>query len=93
MNKNIIFTIILLIAPLFSFAQNDPDRVIKERIIQESINRYSGNCPCPYNVMKNGSRCGKRSAYSKPKGYSPKCYIEDITPQEVNLGKQKNNTR
>lgn len=93
MNNNIICTPILLIAPLFSFAQSDPVRAIKERMIQESIKQYSGSCPCPYNVTKSGSRCGKRSAYSKPKGYSPKCYIEDITVQEVSLWKQRHNIR
>lgn len=56
---------------------------IKERIIQESINSYPGSCPCPYNRTRNGSRCGKRSAYSKPGGYEPICYKSDITDKMV----------
>jgi len=44
---------------------------------------YSGSCPCPYNITSNGSKCGKRSAYSKPAGASPICYKSDITEEQV----------
>jgi hypothetical protein len=56
---------------------------VKQRIIQESINAYPGNCPCPYNVARNGSRCGGRSAYSRAGGYSPVCYAADVTAAQV----------
>lgn len=56
---------------------------VKQRIIQESIDSYPGNCPCPYNSASNGSRCGRRSAYSRGGGYSPICYPDDVTPQMV----------
>lgn len=42
---------------------------IKQKIIQQSIDRYPGNCPCPYNTASNGSRCGKRSAYNRAGGH------------------------
>ena len=29
--------------------------------------------------MSNGKRCSKFSAYSKPGGYDPLCYFNDIT--------------
>lgn len=35
---------------------------------------YVGRCDCPYDVARNGSRCGGRSAYSRPGGRSPVCY-------------------
>ena len=38
-------------------------------MIKESIDGYPGNCPCPYNTARNGSRCGKRSAYNRAGGY------------------------
>jgi hypothetical protein len=38
---------------------------------------YGQGCPCPYDVAKNGSSCGKRSAYSRPGGDSPICYVGD----------------
>jgi len=39
---------------------------IKAKIIQQSIAAYPGTCACPYQVTRNGSRCGRPSAYSKP---------------------------
>lgn len=34
------------------------DSLIAWRIIAESIARYPGNCPCPYNTDRAGRRCG-----------------------------------
>ena len=59
------------------------DLQIKQRIIQESIAEYPSNCPCPYNTARNGSSCGRRSAYSRPGGYAPICYQQDVTPQMI----------
>jgi len=59
------------------------DAQIRQAIIKASIDTYSGNCPCPYNTASNGSRCGGRSAYSRPGGESPKCYPSDISEAEV----------
>lgn len=55
------------------------DKEIKQQIIAESIASYRGNCPCPYNSAKNGSQCGKRSAYSRIGGRALVCYDSDIT--------------
>lgn len=62
----------------------ESDAQIKQRIIKESIDSYPGNCPCPYNADRAGRSCGRRSAYSRPGGYSPKCYPEDVSKAEVN---------
>jgi hypothetical protein len=59
------------------------DAQVRERIIKESIANYSGSCPCPYNTARNGSRCGGRSAYSRPGGQAPICYSEDISDDMV----------
>jgi len=59
------------------------DAQIRQRIIEESISSYPGNCPCPYNVDRAGRSCGRRSAYSRPGGYSPKCYATDVSETEV----------
>lgn len=56
---------------------------IKQKIIQQSIESYPGNCPCPYNTARNGSRCGKRSAYNRAGGYAPFCYPEDVSDRMV----------
>lgn len=59
------------------------DAQIKKAIIRESIASYPGNCPCPYNTARNGSSCGRRSAYSRAGGYGPICYASDISKTDV----------
>jgi len=79
----ILSTFILLPSISFSADKKYSDEEIRQRMISESIAAYSGNCPCPYNIMRNGKRCGKFSAYIKPGGYSPLCYPRDITDEMV----------
>jgi choline dehydrogenase-like flavoprotein len=64
------------------------DQQIAEQLIQQSISRYPGHCPCPYNSTANGRACGKRSAYSRPGGQAPLCYAEDVTPDMIKRYRQ-----
>ncbi len=68
-------------------AESKPKRLsddqIRKILIEESIATYDGNCPCPYSTARNGSRCGKRSAYSRPGGAAPLCYPKDVTAEMV----------
>lgn len=64
-------------------AQAQGDAAIRQKIIRASVAEYPGNCPCPYNTDRAGRSCGRRSAYSRPGGYSPKCYAGDVTAAEV----------
>jgi hypothetical protein len=64
-------------------AQAQGDAAIRQKIVRASIDSYSGSCPCPYNTDRAGRSCGRRSAYSRPGGYSPKCYASDVTAAEV----------
>ena len=75
---------------VFSKQNNQSIAAIKQKIIEQSIRNYPGNCPCPYNTASNGSRCGKRSAYSRAGGYTPICYAEDITEKMVKEYKRQN---
>ena len=59
------------------------DDQVKKLMIEDSIRRYRGSCPCPYNLAKNGSRCGKRSAWNRGGGASPLCYDTDISNEMV----------
>lgn len=77
--KRILF---LYLFTTISFANSDYNKV-RELMIQKFIASYSGNCPCPYNTAKNGSSCGKRSAYSKAGGYTPYCYKTEIDDNAV----------
>lgn len=71
------------LALLASPALAASDAEIKQAIIQESIASYPSVCACPYSVMRNGRACGGRSAYTKPGGYSPICYVTDVSPAMV----------
>ena len=41
--------------------------------------------------MSNGNKCGKRSAYSKPGGYEPLCYVSDINSEIISKSNTSNN--
>ena len=60
-----------------------------EEIIQDSISRYPGKCPCPYSVMSNGKKCGKKSAYYKTGGFQLICYLSDITKKDKQKDEEK----
>ncbi len=71
-------------------APSKPDTVpsydrnqVVQAIIDASIRAYPGNCPCPYNRMRNGRSCGGNSAFSKPGGRSPICYPEQVTSKMI----------
>ena len=84
MKKLILLGIFLSAISTTGFAvEKMTDAEVKQAIIRESISNYSGNCPCPYNNMRNGNRCGGHSAYSKPGGASPICYPSDVTPSMI----------
>ncbi len=59
------------------------DAQIRQQIVNRSISRYSGSCPCPFNTDRAGRRCGGRSAYSRPGGAAPICYTRDVTQQMI----------
>lgn len=61
-----------------SLPRNATDDAIREALISNSIQSYSGRCPCPYSRDRAGRRCGGRSAYSRPGGAEPLCYLSDI---------------
>ncbi len=52
---------------------------IRQILIEESIADYAGSCPCPYSTARNGSRCGRRSAYSRAGGADVLCYPKDVS--------------
>jgi len=80
------FVAVLALLSAFTVNAKDAnltDAAIKQILIEDSIANYSGNCPCPYNTARNGSRCGKRSAWNRPGGYSPLCFKEDVSRERV----------
>jgi hypothetical protein len=72
--------------PVLVWAQPVPkpqpsDQQVAEIVVRESREAYyrTGHpCACPEDLARNGSRCGKRSAYSRPGGAEPYCYLSDV---------------
>jgi hypothetical protein len=77
--------ILLLVVSSFAYTDNSSmsDEEIIQVIIYKSIATHRGNCACPYNRANNGSKCGRRSAYSRPGGYQPMCYPRDVPSEMV----------
>ncbi len=59
------------------------DAQIRELIIQQSTDRYAGECACPYSLTADGRSCGKRSAYTRQGGSSLFCYARDVSDAMV----------
>ncbi|MDB6147946.1 MAG: hypothetical protein JWO45_1610 [Spartobacteria bacterium] len=62
------------------------DEQIATIIVQASRDAYyrTGHpCACPEDSARNGSRCGGRSAYSRPGGAVPRCYVTDVKKEEI----------
>lgn len=85
------FTFFFLLVSFTTFVYADKailsDSEIRKIMIQQSVSQYPGNCPCPYFRASNGSRCGKRSAWSRPGGYAPLCYESDISEKMLKNNK------
>jgi hypothetical protein len=79
----IIVSFFVLAIGASGMAQAQTDDNIRSILIEESISRYSGNCPCPEYRASNGSRCGKRSAWSRAGGAAPWCYPDDVSDAAV----------
>lgn len=76
--------------PAFAKESGLPVEQVKQLIIEESISEYPGTCACPFNRASNGSKCGKRSAWSKAGGYSPICYKDEVTKEMVDDWRKRN---
>ncbi|MDY6948366.1 MAG: hypothetical protein SXG53_21910 [Pseudomonadota bacterium] len=75
--------LLYLTLPAAAAAAELSDAQIRQALIEMSISKTPGNCPCPYHRDSAGRQCGKRSAYSRPGGRSPLCYPADVTAEMV----------
>jgi len=89
MNKsNIVVSMVIAISIFWVGAceaktSKQSDDQIRQLIIEDSIASYPGVCACPFNAARNGSSCGRRSAWSKQGGYSPVCYKKEVSKEMV----------
>lgn len=58
--------------------------IVTGYLSDEDSSDYDGNCECPYDIAEDGTRCGSRSAWSKPKGETPTCNYNQITSEDIN---------
>jgi hypothetical protein len=70
-------------APAFEQPQSDQD--IAQSIVHECLAIYHQRrpCACPEDRAGDGSLCGRRSAYNRPGGAEPKCYVGDVSAGEI----------
>jgi hypothetical protein len=55
-------------------------------IVQESRQQYYATghpCACPEDVNRAGRSCGRTSAYSRPGGAAPLCYVNDVSSEMI----------
>jgi hypothetical protein len=61
-------------------------------VVAASRNAYYATghpCACPDDSMRNGKKCGSRSAYSRPGGAAPLCYVQDVTATMIEAYRQR----
>jgi hypothetical protein len=91
MKRALALSVLILWLPLAALGQPAPkpqltDQQIAEILLRESREAYyrTGHpCACPEDRARNGSRCGKRSAYRRPGGAEPYCYLTDVPAAEI----------
>src|ERR1700731_264467 len=86
--KLAISSILVLVGLATSTLSESPltDQQIATIIVKASRDAYYGTghpCACPEDLARNGSRCGKRSAYSRPGGAEPYCYVTDVPREKI----------
>ena len=79
------------------------DAEIRDLLVKESINRYTGPCACPYHQKFNEKlfrfpnnfrdhpmvRCGTDSAYVRPGGPAVMCYGSDVPAELVEAYRER----
>jgi hypothetical protein len=87
MRRSLAIVLTGLLVPVLGLAQSQlSDQQIAEIIVSESRQAYYATghpCACPDDLARNGSRCGGRSAYSRPGGAAPLCYVADVSAADI----------
>ena len=65
-----------------AFGQRDDE--IRRRLIEDSLARFQGYCPCPYSYDR-GQQCADKSAYSQRSTHPNDlyCYPHDVPYWEI----------
>jgi len=71
-----------------ALAQRDDE--IRRILVEDSVARFSGYCPCPYSYDR-GQQCAEKSAYSQ-RATHPRdlyCYPQDVPWRDVEAYRQR----
>jgi hypothetical protein len=87
-NKGLVPAVLLSLGLVTAAPAQSPltDQQIAAMIVKASRDAYyrTGHpCACPEDLARNGSRCGGRSAYSRPGGAEPYCYVADVPKEKI----------
>ena len=81
--KNLFVALAVVALSVVPAQARESDAWVRQHLVKESRMSYPGNCPCPYDTDRAGRSCGRRSAYSRPGGYAPLCYVSDVSAADV----------
>ncbi len=75
-------------------AEAQRDDEIRRILVDDSLARFSGYCPCPYSYDR-GQQCGDKSAYSRRTVLPPDlyCYPKDVSWWDVEVYRQRTGNR
>ena len=68
-------------APVYVIPVPMLNEVVRDKVMDNSINAYNGYCACPYSKNSDGYECGVEAMYYKPGGYRIYCYPQDVRGQ------------
>ena len=88
--KLLVLTMIMIGSSLAMADDKISDDEIKTVLIQQSIQAYGGECPCPYSKSPKGVPCGLNSAYSKIDRFTILCYSSNVTQKMIKEYRDKN---
>ncbi len=69
-------------ADRYTYTEPMTNAVVREILIDDSVNGYNGYCACPWNINREGYECGIESAYYRPGGFRLDCYAQDFKGQD-----------
>ena len=87
--RAVLIALFLVVAASDASAQRWRDEEIAKRLVDDSIIRFRGDCPCPYSHAWNGKQCAGDSAYMRrvPDLY---CYPQDVPYYEIRRFRERN---
>ena len=90
--RRVLGAVLAVIWALPALAQRDDE--IRRLVIEDSLARFQGFCPCPY-TYDRGQQCADKSAYSRRTVLPPDlyCYPNDVSWWDIEVYRQRTGSR